>query len=173
MATPLQNILTAIRTKDYAVATEGIGQVMQTKIENRLAQERISVGHSLVKEASLNSLQLKCLECGKKFKSTNPDPKCPECGGYDIDLSEAFPSNSMKRHVCKSCGTPWHGPIDDAECPKCGRPEWLGKQDEDYNPGRDGIVAAKLDNAIAAAQKRGDTETAKKLINRRDRLGEN
>lgn len=213
MTNPLQTILAAIRTKDYAVATESIAQVMQRKVEVCLAQERRVVGQTLVREANdvkgplgcdakhksgavcrlagehkgkhqatageahyiweeSKSFSVKCLECGRKFKTSKMVPECPECGGGDIDIAEAFPSNGMKRHVCKSCGAPWHGPVDDAECPKCGRPEWLGKQ-EDYNPAQQGINAARLDASILAAQKRGDAKTAMELISRRDRLSEN
>ena len=31
-------------------------------------------------------LDLECMECGKKFKSSSLDPKCPKCGSYDVDV---------------------------------------------------------------------------------------
>jgi rRNA maturation endonuclease Nob1 len=30
-------------------------------------------------------LKVVCLECGKKWQTTNPGPECPRCGGTDID----------------------------------------------------------------------------------------
>lgn len=34
------------------------------------------------------SVAMECMECGKTFKSANTsDPKCPKCGGYDIDIA--------------------------------------------------------------------------------------
>jgi hypothetical protein len=32
------------------------------------------------------SFAVQCLECGKKFRTSNPDPTCPKCGGSDIDI---------------------------------------------------------------------------------------
>jgi Zn finger protein HypA/HybF involved in hydrogenase expression len=185
MANALTHIINAIRSKDYTTATENVAQVMQRKIEERLAQERAKVASGLlgesvtspaaakfsaedssggraipgkcvkcgkpaqwyhnrldqkfcsdhapndtmsriqpVKEASLHSLSMKCLECGKKFRSSSPDPKCPKCGGYDIDLSEGWADQRPRRHQCKECGYIWMGPLDDHECPQCGASEW-------------------------------------------------
>ena len=31
-------------------------------------------------------LDLECMECGWKFKSSSLDPKCPKCGSYDVDV---------------------------------------------------------------------------------------
>jgi DNA polymerase II large subunit len=33
-------------------------------------------------------LPVVCLECGKKFRTTNPCPSCPKCGGSDVDLDD-------------------------------------------------------------------------------------
>lgn len=87
MANRLTHIVDAIRTKDYAIATESIAQVLQQKVEQSLAQERARIASTLVREDS-KSISMKCQECGKTFKSASLDPKCPKCGGYDIDLSE-------------------------------------------------------------------------------------
>lgn len=46
----LTHILDAIRSRDYAIATESIAQVMQRKIEERLAQERTTLARKLVGE---------------------------------------------------------------------------------------------------------------------------
>ena len=27
-----------------------------------------------------------CMECGKKFSTTNALPECPKCGGVDIEV---------------------------------------------------------------------------------------
>lgn len=71
-----------------------------------------------------NSKPLECLECGKKFRSSSADPKCPKCGGYDVDLSEGWSDERPRRHQCKSCYNIWMGPLDDNECPKCGKREF-------------------------------------------------
>ena len=34
-----------------------------------------------------NSINVQCQECGKKFKTNKMVPKCPKCGGYDVDLA--------------------------------------------------------------------------------------
>ena len=31
-------------------------------------------------------VEVVCLECGKKFKTASMEPKCPKCGGYDIEV---------------------------------------------------------------------------------------
>jgi hypothetical protein len=51
MANRLQTILTAIRTRDYTTATEGVASMLQTKIEQALAQEKERVAATLVREA--------------------------------------------------------------------------------------------------------------------------
>ena len=30
-------------------------------------------------------MSVQCMECGKKFKTSSPEPKCPGCGGYDVE----------------------------------------------------------------------------------------
>jgi Zn finger protein HypA/HybF involved in hydrogenase expression len=32
------------------------------------------------------SIQVKCQECGKTFKTKTLSPACPRCGGSDIDV---------------------------------------------------------------------------------------
>ena len=51
MAHRLTHVIDAIRTKDYAVATESIGRVLQQKVEQNLAQERQRLAATLVREA--------------------------------------------------------------------------------------------------------------------------
>lgn len=31
-------------------------------------------------------MKVKCQECGKSFKTSSMEPKCPKCGGYDVDV---------------------------------------------------------------------------------------
>ncbi len=31
-------------------------------------------------------IKVECMECNKKFTTTKTTPKCPRCGGYDIDV---------------------------------------------------------------------------------------
>lgn len=35
---------------------------------------------------SSNKIAVQCQECGKRFKTASPEPHCPKCHGYDIDL---------------------------------------------------------------------------------------
>ena len=30
---------------------------------------------------------MECLECGRKFVTKSLEPKCPGCGGYDVELA--------------------------------------------------------------------------------------
>lgn len=40
-------------------------------------------------------VRLVCLECSKRFKSRNSvDPRCPKCGGVDVDLD--YPQRSAE-----------------------------------------------------------------------------
>lgn len=56
MANRLTHIVDAIRTKDYAVATESIAQVLQQKVEQSLAQERQRVAGALVREGYITEM---------------------------------------------------------------------------------------------------------------------
>ena len=31
--------------------------------------------------------KVECMECGKRFTARSSEPKCPRCGGYDIDMA--------------------------------------------------------------------------------------
>lgn len=44
-------IVNAIKAKDWTTATEGVRFVLDQKVQERLAQERVQVGRGLVKEA--------------------------------------------------------------------------------------------------------------------------
>lgn len=33
-------------------------------------------------------LRVICLECEKRFATTDPMPECPKCGGTDIELAD-------------------------------------------------------------------------------------
>ncbi len=32
-------------------------------------------------------VEYECLECGKKFKRSNPPEECPSCGGSDLEVA--------------------------------------------------------------------------------------
>lgn len=38
-------------------------------------------------EGGSNKFGVECLECGKQFLTSTYLPKCPKCGGYDIELA--------------------------------------------------------------------------------------
>ena len=38
---------------------------------------------------STPKLQVECMECGKRFRTASMLPKCPKCGGTDIDIANA------------------------------------------------------------------------------------
>ena len=42
------------------------------------------------------SVKLVCLECGKHFRSSSSDPRCPKCGGVDYEVDEANLSEDDK-----------------------------------------------------------------------------
>jgi hypothetical protein len=48
-----------------------------------------------IKEDTLTEAKVECLECGKVFNarvSPGASPKCPKCGGYDVELAEHYKS---------------------------------------------------------------------------------
>lgn len=82
------------------------------------------------------SLSLKCLECGKAFKSASLDPKCPKCGGYDIDLGESVddPKGTIKTSSkCPTCGNErWKTESGRLWCRTCGKYDRkFGVEEED------------------------------------------
>jgi len=42
---------------------------------------------------------VKCLECGKKFKTSSYLPECPKCNGSDIDLDYENRVGFIKKEV--------------------------------------------------------------------------
>lgn len=32
--------------------------------------------------------RVECMECGKRWSTTNTVPQCPKCGGVDVELDE-------------------------------------------------------------------------------------
>ena len=43
------------------------------------------LGH--LQRASIESMKVECLECGRKFKTTSMVPSCPKCKSSDIELA--------------------------------------------------------------------------------------
>ncbi len=39
------------------------------------------------RKAKATKMDLECMECGRKFRSSSMEPKCPKCGSYDIELA--------------------------------------------------------------------------------------
>ena len=37
---------------------------------------------------SAPKIKVECLECSKKFQTTNMLPECPKCGSVDIDVRD-------------------------------------------------------------------------------------
>ena len=68
MPHPLLPLIDTIRMKDYQTATEGITQVLQQKVAERLTQERTEIGKTLVKESAA---AMACSKCG----STEDGPR--------------------------------------------------------------------------------------------------
>jgi hypothetical protein len=81
MKTSYTKLLEAMTRKDWQSANERFADIMEQKVAQRLAQEKMGLHEAVI--------SMKCLECGKTFKSANPDPSCPKCGGSDIDLGES------------------------------------------------------------------------------------
>lgn len=36
-------------------------------------------------------INVECMECGKKFKLSNPDSSCPKCGSVDLEVADYSP----------------------------------------------------------------------------------
>lgn len=45
-------------------------------------------------------IKVECMECGKKFQTTNDIPYCPKCGGADIEVRED--ADTRRELVAKS-----------------------------------------------------------------------
>ena len=43
--------------------------------------------HAAIQRASIESMKVECLECGRKFKTTSMVPSCPKCKSSDIELA--------------------------------------------------------------------------------------
>lgn len=87
MANRLHTIVNAIRTADYATATEGIAQVLQRKVEERLSVERTRIGASLVREAPETVLASKKVAVSAEAVSNDVKVVKSKNGrGWDIEV---------------------------------------------------------------------------------------
>jgi hypothetical protein len=148
----LTNIITAIRTKDYASANEGVSQLLQQKMADRLAQERRTLGESLLREYSV---------------VIGGAPTLPANWKDGFDYPYAIGAGGSETPFLR--GNQWYLRVYNT----LERKHYLYnfqndmfELDEDYNPAREGEQAAKLDDAIRAALRRGDKSAAQELIKR-------
>ena len=75
------------------------GEVLNNAIETTesVAQPVIEAAPAKPKKAKRGrKVALACLECGKTFKGCTSDPKCPKCGGVDVEVADA-PARKGKR----------------------------------------------------------------------------
>ena len=49
-----------------------------------------------VRSEAVVYVALACLECGRTFKGCTSDPKCPKCGGVDVEVADT-PARKGKR----------------------------------------------------------------------------
>ena len=63
---------------------ESITEIMGRKSLFRFNQERKGGGN--MSNVKKQKFAVKCLECGKQFKTSSSLPECPKCNGSDIDL---------------------------------------------------------------------------------------
>jgi len=56
-------------------------------------------------------MKLECNECHKRFtvSAKNMDPRCPYCGGVDVDVEDFFFSPKPRKVVSRNYST---GPFD-------------------------------------------------------------
>ena len=137
MAKKLTDIVDAIRTKDYAVATESIARVMQGKIEERLAQERIRVAKTIVTEGVLREDRKPDVKVVKAKGRTGWDIEVNgeviEGGFFEKDAAEEaaeFYRHEKTFQVAEDYGPDKATP---GKCAECGKPakwyhERLGKR---------------------------------------------
>jgi predicted Zn-ribbon and HTH transcriptional regulator len=130
MANKLQTILNAIRTNDYATATESMGQVMQQKVEQRLAIERVKISKSLVGEAKEHAYdwpRKECRKCGHVWSGVAlkycPNHKCgvkyPVAGVAPKDTVESVGEGKEFESHCADCGYSWKTTSEPDKCPDC------------------------------------------------------
>ena len=133
MPNRLKTILDAIRTNDYATATESMGQVMQQKVEQRLAIERVKISKSLVGEAKEHAYdwpRKECRKCGHVWSGVAlkycPNPKCgvkyPVAGVAPKDTVESVGEGKEFESHCADCGYSWKTTSEPDKCPDCKSP---------------------------------------------------
>jgi hypothetical protein len=74
-----------------------------------------------IQRLGAQKFSVECMECGKVFKTSSSEPKCPKCGSYDVDLpSQTYSAGSeAKYQTCPMCGKQigeglcWKGPEGD------------------------------------------------------------
>jgi predicted Zn-ribbon and HTH transcriptional regulator len=143
MPNRLKTILDAIRTNDYATATESMGQVMQQKVEQRLAIERQRLAQNLVAEdapshASVrNTNKAHCEKCGHTWLTADNRAYCIAAGcmsgtyttvttpaGKVVKQGEKPGVNESKEfeNHCSGCGYSWKTTSEPDKCPDCKSP---------------------------------------------------
>jgi hypothetical protein len=87
--TPSADIEKSMKSKDlrkYAKTKHAGLPKHVPKKEEKLREFIRNEIHGAFAEAKSSRFAVQCMECGKRFKTAKMDPKCPKCGGYDIDL---------------------------------------------------------------------------------------
>ena len=112
MAKKLSNIIDAIRTKDYAYATEGIGRILEVKVQNALDREKRAVGANLVKEeVKKYDVPFKT----KDGKTVNRKVTVPPSNNEDVEKPAPKPLPKHARNpyrnkngepICQNCEKP-------------------------------------------------------------------
>ena len=76
--------LNAQRVKDAKVYLKLVVLAMDTQATAQKYGK--NEGKSGVTEMA-TGLKVECMECGKIFTARSHEPKCPRCGGYDVDIA--------------------------------------------------------------------------------------
>ena len=160
MSKATEKIFAALKADDARFVAENVASLLHSKMTARLAQERKVVAEALLSEASF-----KCQECGKTFSRGIPkdgDVECPKCGGLDVELAESLKEDNARETPAvkhDSSGEPLY-PVWHEQSKKWVYVSVPPSNNEDY------AAAPEHDtkqDAIMGAEKRGDTETVKRL----------
>lgn len=74
-------------TKARMIVRKMIREKMEEIKARQLVRQALQEVLSDAVQKPSRKIQVQCMECGKKFSTTKMNPKCPRCGGYDIDLA--------------------------------------------------------------------------------------
>ena len=123
----LKNLQIMQKLLDAAIDQQQFGEsAIREYIREAIRDVLTEKGYTF--EAS-KSIKVKCMECGKKFKSANLAPTCPKCGSGDIDLAESV-GGSWKKEIPRLASCPGMSPEAEARDTEQSDQEYIKQQQQ-------------------------------------------